>query len=88
MPLHKRRDDVIKRLAKIEGHIRGIRRMIDENKECPDILLQLAAVRAAISKVGRIVLEDHVETCIAQAAKEGKVESAVVELKEALIRII
>jgi len=88
MPLHKRRDDVIKRLAKIEGHIRGIRRMIDENKECPDILLQLAAVRAAINKVGRIVLEDHMESCIAQAAKEGKVESAVAELKDALIKII
>jgi len=86
MPLHKRRDDVIKRLAKIEGHVRGIRRMVDKDKDCPDILLQLAAVRAAINKVGRIVLEDHVETCIAQAAKDGEGERAVLELKDALVK--
>ena len=88
MVLHKRREDVIKRLAKIEGHVRGIQRMVEENKECPDILLQLVAVRAAINKVGRLVLEDHVEVCITQATKEGKGEEAVMELKDALIKFI
>jgi DNA-binding FrmR family transcriptional regulator len=88
VPLHERRDDVIKRLTKVEGHIRGIRRMIGENRECPDILLQLAAVRAAINMVSRIVLEDHVESCLTQAAKEGKAEKAVIELKDALMKII
>ena len=62
--------------------------MIDENRECPDILLQLAAVRAAINMVSRIVLEDHVESCLTQAAKEGKAEKAVIELKDALMKII
>jgi len=78
----------MKRLAKIEGHVRGIRRMVEENKECPDILLQLAAVRAAINRVGRLVLEDHIEVCIAQATKEGKGEEAVMELKDALIKFM
>jgi len=88
MTLHERREDVVKRLARIEGHIRGIRRMVEENKECPDILLQLAAVREAVNKVGRIVLEDHVEICIAQAVKEGKGDRAMLELKDALVKFI
>ncbi len=88
MALHERREDVIKRLARIEGHVRGILRMIDEDKECPDILLQLAAVREAVNKVGRIVLEDHVEICIAQAVKEGKGDRAMLELKDALVKFI
>ena len=88
MALHGRREDVVKRLARIEGHVRGIRRMVEENKECPDILLQLAAVREAVNKVGRIVLEDHVEICIAQAVKEGKGDRAMLELKDALVKFI
>jgi len=86
--LHKKREDILKRLAKIEGHVHGIRRMIEEDKECPDILLQLAAVRAAINKVGRLVLEDHIEICVVQASKEGKVEESVMELKDALIKFM
>jgi len=88
MPLHKKREEVTKRLARIEGHVRGIRRMIEENKECPDILLQLAAVRAAINKVGRLVLEDHIEVCVAQAAKEGRGEEAFMELRDALVKFM
>jgi len=88
MALHERREDVVKRLSRIEGHVRGIKRMVEEDKECPDILLQLAAVREAVNKVGRIVLEDHVEICIAQAVKEGKGDRAMLELKDALIKFI
>jgi len=88
MALHGRREDVTKRLARIEGHVRGIRRMVEEDEECPDILLQLAAVREAVKKVGRIVLEDHVEICIAQAVKEGKGDRAMLELKDALVKFI
>jgi len=88
MSVHKKREDVIKRLARIEGHVRGVRRMVEEDKSCPEVLLQLAAVRAALNKVGRMVFEDHVETCISKAIKEGAGESAVAELKEALARFL
>lgn len=88
MSVHKKREDVIKRLARIEGHLRGVRRMVEEDKSCPEVLLQLAAVRAALDKVGRIVFEDHVETCVSKAIKEGAGESAVAELKEALARFL
>ena len=88
MSVHTKQKDVIKRLARIEGHVRGVKRMVEEDKSCPEILLQLAAVRAALEKVGRIVFEDHVETCITKAIKEGAGESAIAELKEALARFL
>ena len=88
MSVHRKREDVVKRLARIEGHLRGVRRMVEEDKSCPEVLLQLAAVRAALDKVGRIVFEDHVETCVSKAIKEGAGESAVAELKEALARFL
>jgi len=88
MSVHKKREDVIKRLARIEGHVRGVRRMVEEDKSCPEVLLQLVAVRAALNKVSRMVFEDHVETCISKAIKEGAGESAVAELKEALARFL
>src|SRR5512136_1500432 len=52
---HKRRKDALDRLARIEGHVHGLRKMVEEDKTCPDILIQVAAVRAALSKVSRIV---------------------------------
>jgi len=88
MSVHRKRENVIKRLARIEGHLRGVRRMVEEDKSCPEVLLQLAAVRAALDKVGLIVFEDHVETCVSKAIKEGAGESAVAELKEALARFL
>jgi DNA-binding FrmR family transcriptional regulator len=83
---HKQRKDVLDRLARIEGHVRGVRRMVEEDKDCPELLIQVAAVRAALNQVGRIMLEDHMETCVLEAAKEGKSEKAIAELREALIK--
>ena len=88
MTVHTKREDVIKRLARIEGHLRGIGRMVEEDKSCPEVLLQLAAIRAALDKVARMVFEDHVETCVSKAIKEGAGENAVAELKEALARFL
>ncbi len=84
---HTRRKDAARRLARIEGHVRGVERMIEEEKSCPDILLQIAAVREALNKVGRIVFEDHLEHCLADASK-GETEEALRELKEAVARLI
>ena len=60
--------------------------MVEEDKDCPELLIQVAAVRAALNQVGRIMLEDHMETCVLEAAKEGKSEKAITELREALIK--
>ncbi len=86
--LHKRRKDVLDRLARIEGHVHGIRQMVEEDKTCPDILIQVAAVRAALSKVAQIILEDHIETCMRDAVKSGETEQYITELKEALSKFM
>jgi len=62
--------------------------MVEEDKECPAILLQIAAVKAALNKVSQIMLDDHVETCIAEAIKEGQGEAAVQELKDVIARLL
>ncbi len=82
--IHKRRKEVLDRLSRIEGHVRGVRKMAEEERGCPDILLQIVAIRTALNKVGRIILEDHVETCLMNAVKEGKVETYLSDLTEAL----
>ena len=82
--IHKRRKEVLDRLSRIEGHVRGVRKMAEEERGCPDILLQIVAIRTALNKVGRIILEDHMETCLMNAVKEGKVETYLSDLTEAL----
>ena len=88
MSIHRKSEDILKRLARAEGHVRGIAKMVQEDKDCPAILLQIAAVQSALSKVSQIMLEDHIETCVAKAIKEGRGEAAVQELKEAIARLI
>lgn len=79
---------VINRLSRIEGHIRGIKVMVQESRACPDVLVQLAAVRGAIDRVSRIILDEHLTSCIARAAQEGNIEDEIEELKAALDRFL
>ncbi len=59
------------RLSKIAGQVEGIRRMVERERYCVDILLQIAAVQAALSRVGKLVLGAHVETCVSEAIRSG-----------------
>ncbi|OUC14272.1 MAG: hypothetical protein B0A82_12935 [Alkalinema sp. CACIAM 70d] len=79
---------LVNRLSRIEGHIRGIKTMLQENRSCPDVLVQIAAVRGALDRVGRIILDEHLTECIARAAKEGDIEAEIDELKAALDRFL
>ncbi len=79
---------VVNRLSRIEGHIRGIKVMVQESRSCPDVLVQLAAVRGAIDRVSRIILDEHLTECIGRAAKEGNIEHEIDELKAALDRFL
>jgi CsoR family transcriptional regulator, copper-sensing transcriptional repressor len=83
---HRRRKEIVDRLSRIEGHVRGLRKMVEEDKSCPEVLIQAAAVRAAIDKVARIILEDHIETCMKEAVKAEKTDEYITELKVALSR--
>jgi CsoR family transcriptional regulator, copper-sensing transcriptional repressor len=86
--VHKQRKNARDRLVRAEGHIRGIIKMIDEEKECPDILIQIGAVKAALEKAGLIILEDHIEHCLIEAVKSGDIEPQLLELKTALQKLI
>ncbi len=85
---HKSRKEVAERLSKVEGHVHGIRKMVDDDRGCSDLLLQIAAVRSALDKVAKIILEDHMETCLLDAVKSGKAEESMAELREALSRFL
>jgi CsoR family transcriptional regulator, copper-sensing transcriptional repressor len=77
---------VVNRLSRIEGHIRGIKSMVQESRPCPDVLVQIAAVRGALDRVARVILDEHLTDCIARAAKEGDVDVEIAALKAALDR--
>ena len=79
---------LVNRLSRIEGHIRGIKTMVQENRPCPDVLVQVAAVRGALDRVARLILDEHLTECIARAAEEGNIEVEIKELKAALDRFL
>ena len=62
--------------------------MVDEDRECSELLTQIAAVRAALDNVGKILLEDHLESCMVEAVKSGNYEEYLRDLKEALSRFL
>ena len=78
-----------KRLSRIEGQVRGLARMVDEDRYCIDVVTQIAAVRAALARVEEEVLRDHVAHCVEHAIKSGNVAEQrrkVAELMEVLAR--
>lgn len=76
--------ELLKRLRKIEGQVRGIQKMVDEDRYCVDILTQIAAVRAALNKVGLSVLERHTHGCVKKAIQSGDGEPAIDELMDVI----
>lgn len=78
------KEDMLKRLRRIEGQVKGIQKMIEEDKYCVDILTQVAAVRAAVNKVGSLILEKHSMTCIENAASTEDRKKALTELTKTI----
>ena len=75
-------EQALKRLSYIEGHLAGIRRMIDEDKYCVDVLKQTYAVRRAIEKMEALLLDGHLHTCVLEGVRDGREEQVVGELLE------
>ena len=78
------RAKVVARLKRIEGQVAAVRRMIESERYCVDVLLQVAAARGALDRVGRIVLESHVQTCVQSAMESGTEEERTEKLRELL----
>lgn len=80
------REQVLRRLARMEGQVRGVARMIERDEDCVDVLQQTAALRAAIDSVSMLLMEDHVQGCVAAAAKRGDAEGLTNEVMEVVRR--
>ena len=76
--------ELLKRLARIEGQVRGIARMVDEDRYCIDILTQIAAADTALEAVGLKVLDEHVKHCVARALSSGDPQEAEAKTNELL----
>jgi DNA-binding FrmR family transcriptional regulator len=85
---HHHTKSIADQLARTGGHIASIKRMVEGGRSCPDILIQLAAVRSAIDRASRLVLEDHIESCLRDATLNGLAEVEWARLKEALDKFI
>jgi DNA-binding FrmR family transcriptional regulator len=75
---------LVKRLHRIEGQVRGIERMVEEDRYCIDILTQIAAVKTALEQVGAKLLEDHISHCVAEAIASGDEHAASAKTTELL----
>jgi DNA-binding FrmR family transcriptional regulator len=80
----KDKDAIVKRLHRIEGQVRGIERMVEDERYCIDILTQIAAVTTALESVAYEVLDDHVQHCVAGALSSGDPEKAAEKSRELL----
>jgi DNA-binding FrmR family transcriptional regulator len=77
------------RLNRIEGQVRGVRRMVDEEAYCVDVLTQIASVVSALEKVGTILLKDHVEHCVRESIEKGEdADEKIEELTAAVERFL
>ena len=78
----EKRAEVLKRLAFIDGHLQGVRRMIEDDKYCVDVLKQTYAVRRAIEKMEGMMLDNHLRTCVIDGIKDGRQDEVMGELVE------
>ena len=76
------KDALVRRLHRIEGQVRGIERMVEEDRYCIDVLTQIAAVNTALERVAMKILDDHVNHCVADAMASGKRDAAAEKSQE------
>lgn len=82
------KSDLEARLRRIEGQIRGLQKMVQEERYCIDVLTQVNAVKAALESVALLLLRDHTEQCVAEAIRAGEGKDKVRELTDAVERLV
>ena len=85
--VHENKKVVSNRLARAIGHLQRVKRMVDEDYDCSEVLIQLAAVRAALESTGKVILQDHIQHCIVDAVEEGD-EQAIADLCASIDKFI
>lgn len=84
---HKQTKVVLNRMARAIGHMESVKRMVEQGRECNEVLIQLSAVSAALSKISKIILQDHIDNCIVEAVKNNDQET-IDKLKDAINKMI
>lgn len=84
---HAQTKGVLNRLSRAIGHMESIKRMVEEGRDCTEVLIQLSAVKSAINNTGKIILQDHIEHCIVDAVEHGD-KDAIRELERAIDRFM
>ncbi|HIR28624.1 MAG TPA: metal-sensing transcriptional repressor [Candidatus Choladousia intestinigallinarum] len=80
---HTNTKAVLNRLARVIGHLQSIKHMVEDGRDCSEVLIQLSAVKAAINNTGKVILQDHIQHCLVDAVETGDME-AVQELSKAI----
>lgn len=86
MEVIKSDDNIINRLRRVEGQVKGIQKMVNEQKYCGDILIQVAAARAALNKVGGIILENYMKECLKNNCESDNKEEMLDKLIDTMIK--
>ena len=87
MAHHHDTEQVVHRLSRIIGHLEAIRRMVEQGQDCSKVLIQLAAVKAAVNSAGKVILKDHINHCIVEAVETGD-QKALEDLSSAINQFI
>ena len=77
-------DAVINRLKRIEGQIRGLMKMVEEDKSCEEILMQISSAKSALHKTGQVILEGHLHHCVLDGIRDGNEEETIKKLSSAI----
>ena len=84
---HEHTKAVLNRMSRAIGHMNAVKRMIEEGRDCSDVLIQLSAIRSEITNVSKVILKDHVDHCIVDAVKEND-DKTIDKLKGAIDKLI
>lgn len=84
---HENTKAVLNRLSRVIGHMESIKRMVEDGRDCSEVLIQLSAVKAAINNTGKVILQDHIKHCLVDAIESGDTQE-IEELNKAIDRFI
>ncbi len=84
---HENTKAVLNRMSRVIGHMEAVKKMVEDGRDCSEILIQIAAVRAAINNIGKIILEDHISHCVVDAIESGD-EQVIKDLNEAINKFV
>ncbi|MDO4869289.1 MAG: metal-sensing transcriptional repressor [Bacillota bacterium] len=84
---HENKKAVLNRMARIIGHMQSVKTMIENDRDCSEVLIQLSAVQSAVNSVSKVILKEHMSTCIVEAIREGDMET-IEELNDAIDKMM